>query len=308
MKSFWKGFWLLANPRFWVASTVPMLVGTALAYGMTGKFNFYWFIISLVGLYFIEIGKMAANELVDYLTGVDLAVAADHLTPFSGGRNRVIINGRLQIRDVLIITVVMLTLGGLVGLYITFFHEPRIFYIGTAGLFLAAAYSLPPFKFSYRGLGEIAVGLAFGPLIVSGAFVVQTHFFTEEVLLVSLPIGFLITNVLFINQYPDYEADKLCNKRNWVVRLGKTKGLKVYRALFVLTYLSIVALYIRTNNPLWLLSFVSLPLVIQAVRIAAAALDDIPTLVSANVNTLWAYQINGFTMLLSALLNHYFLR
>lgn len=113
MKSFWKGFWLLANPRFWVASTVPMLVGTALAYGMTGKFNFYWFIISLVGLYFIEIGKMAANELVDYLTGVDLAVAADHLTPFSGGRNRVIINGRLQIRDVLIITVVMLTLGGL---------------------------------------------------------------------------------------------------------------------------------------------------------------------------------------------------
>ena len=201
MKSFWKGFWLLANPRFWVASTVPMLVGTALAYGMTGKFNFYWFIISLVGLYFIEIGKMAANELVDYLTGVDLAVAADHLTPFSGGRNRVIINGRLQIRDVLIITVVMLTLGGLVGLYITFFHEPRIFYIGTAGLFLAAAYSLPPFKFSYRGLGEIAVGLAFGPLIVSGAFVVQTHFFTEEVLLVSLPIGFLITNVLFINQY-----------------------------------------------------------------------------------------------------------
>ena len=68
MKSFWKGFWLLANPRFWVASTVPMLVGTALAYGMTGKFNFYWFIISLVGLYFIEIGKMAANELVDYLT------------------------------------------------------------------------------------------------------------------------------------------------------------------------------------------------------------------------------------------------
>ena len=69
----------------------------------------------------------------------------------------------------------------------------------------------------------------------------------------------------------------------------------------MLTYLSIVALYIRTNNPLWLLSFVSLPLVIQAVRIAAAALDDIPTLVSANVNTLWAYQINGFTMLLSAL-------
>lgn len=306
MTSFWKGFWLLANPKFWVASTVPMLVGTSLAYGMTGKFDLYWFIISLTGLYFIEIGKMGANDLIDYLTGVDLAVAEDHLTPFSGGRNRVLITKRLRSHDVLLITVVMLFLGGLVGLYITFFREPRIFFIGTAGLFLAAAYSLPPFKFSYRGLGEIAVGLAFGPLIVSGAFVIQTHFITGEVLLVSLPIGFLITNVLFINQYPDYEADKQCNKRNWVVRLGKTKGLKVFTALFALTYLSIIALFISTHNPFWLLSFVSLPLVIHAVRIATTALDDIPNLTAANINTLWAYQINGLTMLLSALRNNNF--
>ncbi|MCR3922789.1 MAG: prenyltransferase [Firmicutes bacterium] len=305
MYRFWKGFWLLANPKFWIASTVPMLVGTALAYGVTGSFNLYWFLISIIGLYFIEIGKMAANDWVDYITGVDFAVPLENITPYSGGRNRVLVNGYLCLRDVTLIAVVMLCLGGLFGIYISLFREPQIFWIGTAGLFLAVAYSLPPFKFAYRGLGELAVGLAFGPLIVSGAFVIQTHFLTGEVFLVSLPIGFLITNILFINQYPDYEADILCNKRNWLVRLGKTKGLKLYVSLFILAYVSVIMLFILTKNPFWLLSFISLPMVIHAVRVTAISMNDIPNLIPANVSTLWVYQINGLTMLLSALLKRF---
>ncbi|NLZ93103.1 MAG: prenyltransferase [Firmicutes bacterium] len=305
MYQFWKSFWLLADPKFWIASTVPMLVGTALAYGMTGKFDLYWFIVSIIGLYCIEIGKMAVNDLVDFYTGVDFAVLPQNITPFSGGRNRVLVKGQLQPTHAVLIAIVMLSLGGLFGIYITFFREPQIFWIGTLGLFLAVAYSLPPFKFAYRGLGEIVVGIAFGPLIVSGAFVIQTHFLTGDVFLVSLPIGFLVTNILFINQYPDYEADKQCNKRNWVVRLGKRKGFKLYITLFALTYLSILIIFYTTKNPFWLLSFFSLPTVIQAVRVAAIAMDDIPTLVSANLNTIWAYQINGLAMLLSAIIKRF---
>ncbi len=305
MYQFWKSFWLLADPKFWIASTVPMLVGTALAYGMTGRFDFYWFIVSIIGLYCIEIGKMAINDLVDFYTGVDFTVPPQNITPFSGGRNRVLVKGLLQPKHAVLIAIVMLTLGGLFGIYISLFREPQIFWIGTFGLFLAIAYSLPPFKFAYRGLGEIAVGIAFGPLIVSGAFVIQTHFLTGEVLLASLPIGFLITNILFINQYPDYEADKQCNKRNWVVRLGKRKGFKLYIILFALAYLSIFVLFYITKNPFWLLSFISLPTAIQAVRITAIAMDDIPNLVSANINTLWAYQINGLAMLFSAIIKRF---
>ncbi len=305
MKRFWKGFWLLAYPKIWITSTIPMLVGTALAWGMTGCFDLYWFIVSLIGLYFIEIGKNAANDLVDYLTGADLAVAPDKITPYSGGRNRVLVNGYLQLSDAVWITVVMLSIGGLVGLYISFFREPQIFWIGTAGLFLAAAYSLPPFKLSYRGLGELAVGIAFGPLIVSGAFVIQTHFLTAEVFLVSLPIGFIIANVLFINQYPDYEADRICNKKNWVVRLGKARGLKVYIFLFALAYFSIIVLFMLTCNPFWLLSFFSLPFVFQAVRTACSFYDDITSFIPSNANTLLVYQLNGLAMLISALIHRF---
>lgn len=300
MSRFWKGFWMVADPKIWIASTVPMLVGTGLAYGMTGKFNLYWFIVSMIGLYFIEIGKNAANDLIDYLTGVDLAVTPDKITPFSGGRNRAIVNGYISLKEAALITAAMLAAGGLIGLYITLFHEPALFWIGTLGLFFAAAYSLPPFMLAYRGLGELVVGFTFGPLIVSGAFVVQAHFLTGEVLLASLPIGFLVANILFINQYPDYEADRQYNKRNWVVRLGKTKGLQVYISLFGLAYLSVVTLVVKTQNPIWLLSFISVPLVVQAIRVAIHARDDIPNILSANINTLKIYQINGLAMFLSA--------
>lgn len=305
MNRLWLGFWLVAHPKIWIASTVPMLVGTAFAYGTTGSFNFYWFAVSIIGLYFIEIGKNGANDLVDYCTGVDAAVAPENQTPFSGGRNRALVNGQVSIREVTLITIVTLGLGGLFGLYISFYREPLIFYIGTSGLFFASAYSLPPFKLAYRGLGEIVVGLTFGPLIVSGAFVVQAGFLTPEVLLVSLPIGFLIANILFINQYPDYEADKLCNKRNWVVRLGKLNALKVYITMFLLFYISILLLFVLSGNPFWLLSFISLPLVIPAIRVAANSYNDIPNFILANINTLKAYQITGATMVLSSVLKRF---
>lgn len=305
MRRFWKGFWLVADPKIWIASTIPMVVGTALAFGMTGRFNSYWFIVSLVGLYFIEIGKNAANDLVDYITGVDLAVAPENRTPFSGGRNLAIVKGYLSLNEAAMITAAMLAAGGAFGIYISLYHEPAIFWIGTLGLFFAAAYSLPPFILAYRGLGELVVGVTFGPLIVSGAFAVQAHFISGEALLVSVPIGFLVANILFINQYPDYEADLKCNKRNWVVRLGKDRGLKVYVALFALAYLSIIILFLFTGNPSWLLSFVSLPLVIHAVRVASAARNDIPNILSANINTLKVYQLNGILMVLSAVLRRF---
>ncbi|MCW3491589.1 prenyltransferase [Dethiobacter alkaliphilus] len=302
VKRLWQGFWLVAHPQIWICSTIPMLVGTALAYGTTGRFDLYWFIVGLIGLYFIEIGKNAANDLMDYATGVDLVVAPRNRTPFSGGRNRALVNGNVSVFQVTMIAVIMLGFGGVFGIYIALLREPLIFWIGLGGLFLAAAYSLPPFMLSYRGLGELSVGLAFGPLIVSGAFAIQANFITVEALLVSLPIGFLVTNILFINQFPDYEADKLCNKRNWVVRLGKTRGLKVYSGLFLLSYGSIILLLIWTRNPFWLLSFISLPFVLKAVKVAKQCYNDIPNLIGANIGTINVYQLTGFTMMVSAIL------
>ncbi len=126
-------------------------------------------------------------------------------------------------------------------------------------------------------------------------------------LLVSLPIGFLIANVLFINQYPDYEADLQGNKRNWVVRLGKEKGITIYKGLFVAAYLSILALFAVTGNPFWLVPYISIPLVRGAVNNANKYKEDIPRFIQANVNTIKTYQLTGITMMLASLMSRFFI-
>lgn len=300
----WKGFWQLADPKIWIASTVPMFVAAAYAYGKTGEFDLFWFVVSVIGIYLIEIGKNAVNEFIDYKSGVDTFVTPDKRTPFSGGK-KTIVEGKLTVEETVIIALVTILVSCAIGLAIVIFREPRVFIVGLAGVLIAVFYSLPPFKLSYRGFGEIAVGITFGPLIVIGMYLVMTHHVSIDVLLVSLPIGFLITNVLWINQYPDYEADLKGHKYNLLVRIGKQKGVIVYAALYVAAYLSLALIALVTKNPIWLMTFITIPLAVRSVNVARKYYDEIPKLVKANADTIKIYQIVGLIMILSSLASRF---
>lgn len=300
----WKGFWQLADPKIWIASTVPMFVATAYAYGKTGEFDLFWFVVSVIGIYLIEIGKNAVNEFIDYKSGVDTFVTPDKRTPFSGGK-KTIVEGKLTVEETVIIALVTILVSCAIGLAIVIFREPRVFIVGLAGVLIAVFYSLPPFKLSYRGFGEIAVGITFGPLIVIGMYLVMTHHVSIDVLLVSLPIGFLITNVLWINQYPDYEADLKGHKYNLLVRIGKQKGVIVYAALYVAAYLSLALIALVTKNPIWIVTFITIPLAVRSVNVARKYYDEIPKLVKANADTIKIYQIVGLIMILSSLASRF---
>jgi 1,4-dihydroxy-2-naphthoate octaprenyltransferase len=300
----WQGFWQLADPKIWIASTVPMVVGAAFAFGSTGRFDLYWFIVALIAVYCIEIGKNAVNEWVDYKSGVDRFITPDKRTPFSGGK-KTIVDGKLTLPEVVMIAVVTFAVACGIGLYIMFFKEMGIFWIGIAGVLLSIFYSLPPFKLAYRGLGEVTVGLTFGPLIVLGIYYLQTGRVDLSALWVSIPIGILIANVLWINQFPDYEADAQGNKRNWLVRLGKEKGVKVFALLFLAAYLWFILLAVILRNPFWLLGLVSVPLAVRAVKVAGQYYNDIPRLTEANLRMVQVYQLTGLTMTVAAILGRF---
>jgi len=300
-KRFWEGFWQISDPKIWIASTIPMAVGAAVAYSHLGSFSWYWFLVGVVAIYLLEIGKNAINEYIDFLSGVDRFVTPDKRTPFSGGK-KTIIDGKLTLKENLLIGAVTITAGSLLGLYVVFHREFAVLWIGLAGVFFALFYSLPPFKFAYRGVGEAIVGFNFGPLITTGAYLVQTHTISTEVIAVSLPLGFIIANVLWINQYPDYEADLKGGKMNGVVRLGKEKGVVVFAALFGLAYLVLLILALVSGNFLWLLPFISLPLAVRAVKVARRHFDNIPRLIEANAKTIQVYQLTGLTLIAAALL------
>lgn len=297
----WRGFWQLADPQIWVASTVPMVVGAAMAWGLRGMFNPHWFAACLVGIYLFEIGKNAINEVVDYEYGPDRFVTKETRTPFSGGK-KTIVDGLLTVGEATLIAVFTMLGGAAVGLYIAFYREMGALPIGLAGFFLATFYSLPPIKLAYRGGGEVAVGLSFGPLLLAGTYLVLTGEISMVPLVAGLSLGFLIANVLWINQYPDYEADRRGRKQNWVVRLGRHRGVKVYTLIYAAAYLSVIALALVGQSWLWLLPLGSLPLALRSVRVAQQHYDDIPRLLEANMKTVQTYQLTGLLMSIAALL------
>ncbi|KRQ86520.1 1,4-dihydroxy-2-naphthoate octaprenyltransferase [Caloramator mitchellensis] len=297
----WKGFWQLADPKIWIASTIPMLVGGLFAYTQEGKFNLFWFLVSLIGVYLIEISKNATNEVIDYLSGADRFVEGDKRTPFSGGK-KTIVDGILTVSEAKWIAGLTLLAACIIGLIIVFFWEFNVLYVGLFGVLIATFYTLPPLKLAYRGLGELAVGFTFGTLITSGIYIAMAHNFDYKVILLSLPIGFLITNVLWINEFPDYEADLKAGKKNWVVRLGKKKAATIYAILFALSYLSFIAISIVLKNPFYLLAFLTLPISITAVKIAKRYYDDIPNLIAANAKTVQLYMLTGVIMIIANIL------
>lgn len=303
-KSFWEGFWQLADPKIWIASTVPMAVGAAMAFSLENVFHAGWFLLTLLGIYLIEIGKNAVNEYVDYRSGVDIYVEPSKRTPFSGGK-KAIVDGKLTLHQAAIIAAVTMLAGVIIGLIIVFYREPAVLWIGMAGIFTALFYSLPPLKFSYRGVGELIVGFTFGPLILSGTYLVQAGTISGEAVLASLPIGFIIANVLWINQYPDFEADSKGGKYNMLVRLGKKRGLFVFIFLFAAAYCSLLVLVLVTGDFAWLLALISLPLAVRSVRVALRHYEQVPRLVEANAKTILAYQVTGAAMVLSAIISRY---
>lgn len=297
-----RGFWQVADPKIWVASTVPMALGVLLSLAYNKGFDLYWFLLALVGVYLIEIGKNAINECVDYLTGVDPGVDSEHRTPFSGGK-KTIVDGFLTVRESALIGLITMGLAATIGIYILLFRSSEVIYVGILGFILAIIYSLPPFKLCYRGFGEIAVGLTFGPLILNGMYIVMSKGYGVLPVLVSLPIGFLITNVLWINQFPDYEADKSGGKRNWVVRLGKEKSIKIYAIIFILSYLSIVLISIYTLNPIWLIALVTIPKAIGAVKNSGRNYEQINKLINSNAATVQIYILTGVLLAVATLLD-----
>ena len=230
-----KGAWMLAAPPTWTASLVPMAVGYVCALGQPGAepsaAGIFWIVASVAAMLLIETGKHAVNDLVDFRSGNDPAVDAEHQTPFSGGK-KVLTTGILTERETAAIAVLCLGAAAAIGLSIVWFWTAQIFWIGVAGVILSVIYTLPPVKLCYRGFGEVAVGLTYGPLIVLGAYFMFAENGWEIPLLLSLHIGLLITNVLVINEYPDYEADVAAGKQNLIARVGKQKGLRWYGALF----------------------------------------------------------------------------
>ena len=125
-----------------------------------------------------------------------------------------------------------------------------VLWLGIIGFLSGLFYTAPPFRFSSRkGLGELLIGLNFGPLLVAGSTLVQTGELLPEAILAGVPLGFLIAAVVYINEFPDHDSDKVTGKNTLIVVFGPEKARVGYVALVSGAFLSIVFLVLNGTFP-----------------------------------------------------------
>jgi 1,4-dihydroxy-2-naphthoate polyprenyltransferase len=233
--SFWQGFWRLADPKISLASFAGMYLGACMA-ARTQQLEWNWLLLTVLGVFLVEVAKNASGEVVDFDSGTDLAVSEQDRSPFSGGK-RVMVDALLTRGQTNAIAAVCYGLAVVIGLGLVWWRDVNILFFGVAGIALAWFYHSGPLKLSYRGLGELAVAIAYGPLVVCGTYLVQAGVVAAVVLQASISLGILVAAFLWVNQWPDFSADEACGKRNLVVQLGRDKALSAYIALMLIAYL-----------------------------------------------------------------------
>lgn len=215
------------------------------------------------------------NELSDHESGID---ARTRRTPFSGG------SGMLQagLTTPLQVTIAAygaLLAAGAVGLYFAWASGWPILVLMASGALAIRFYTS---HLARWGIGELASGLTLGSLVVIGAHYALTSFMTPDILYISIPAGILTTLLLFLNEFPDAEADRRGGRRHLVILLGTKRSAVLYAIGVLLVFALIAAGPFLLNIPhAVLLALAALPLGAAAAFLAWRHHDDPPRLVRA---------------------------
>ena len=289
----WALFLNATRAPFLTATVVPVLLGTAIAY-KDGSLNLGLFFLTLLGAILFHLATNVMNDYHDHTGGADEANFTP--TPFGGG-SRVIQRGLMEPEKVRNLALGFYAGGIAVGLLLAALAGWQLLLFGVVGILLSYLYTAPPFRLSYRGLGELSVGIGFGPVMVMGAYWIQTRQWSNEAFLASLSVGLLIAAVLYINEFPDRIWDLRAGKRTLLTRLSIPAAVSGYIALIAAAYLIVVAGVILQILP-WptLLALATIPMAWKAVQGLRQNHSYPYRLIPANANTIFAHLYTGLLL------------
>ena len=261
------GFLTLRTTRlpFLTATIVPVTLGILIA-ASHGFFDPIAALLTIIGACFVQLGLNTANDVFDTMSGADDANVTP--TQFSGG-SRVIQYGLVSLRQMATLSTVFYVLAGVIGLILLATHgSTALLVIGVVGFIVSLGYTAPPLKFVYRGLGEIAVALGFGPLMLLGAYVVQTGgALAWEPFVASIPVALLVALILYVNEIPDRRGDARAGKRTLPVRFSETTVITGYNVAVAAAYVILVAGVVVGILPIpVLLMLLTIPLALKVSR------------------------------------------
>ena len=316
---------------FTLASILPMVI-VAVLLNQMNSLSIINAIISIIGIISVHIFGNLYNDYFDVKSGTDevnneyFNVGDKSLilrgAQISGG-SRAIELGLITLKKTKNLGNIMLLIASfcVISLSINIYLETNSFknilgiiVIGFLGSFLAYFYTAKPLRLSARkGLGEIVIFLTFGPLLTLGSLFAMSNtpldinFHTlKDFILIGIPLGLLTTNILFINQFPDYQSDKKSDKINLVVLFGKKLSRWIYLLNLMLIFFStfyfikeIHRFVPQFNNNIFYISFSIIFLYGLYIFSGLLKYYDSRKLINYNIHTIYYQIIFCFALILT---------
>jgi 1,4-dihydroxy-2-naphthoate octaprenyltransferase len=294
------------RPKFFPASVLPVLAGSAWGFMVAGRFDLFVFILALLATVCVHASANVLNDVGDDAGGTDRR-NDDRIYPYTGG-SRFIQTGIMTASGMARLGISLIGIAAIAGLVLLLSKGTMVLWFGVAGLLLAVLYSLGPVRLASTGLGELSVGIAFGVLPVTGAAWLQSGSLGLDVFLFSIPVSVWVTAILLINEVPDIAADGATGKRTLPVRVGLGGTSVIYLLLHATGVAALAWLALRGGLPAWTVIVPGLLLVLawQAARAIRTGIADRPAMTRAIEMTLGIHTIGSVWLTVCALFVAFF--
>lgn len=281
--------WIIATrPWSFPASAMPALFAMAYVFYMQDSIeSIHWGygVAALLGAVLFQASGNLIGDYFDYMYKVDRKESL--------GSSRMLVDGVFTPKTIFWFGIIVLCMGILLGLFLWSQTGNDLLWIGIVGALGTFFY----YKLKYMALGDVLIFVIYGPLIALGTAFVMTNQLYWEVVVLSIPIAFLVVNILHANNTRDMRDDKLANIKTQALLLGE-KGSRIqYTFLAIGAYVA-VAIFVLLNmiSPLALLVIVTLPLAKKNINLIKQAKIDKPEIIK-DLDAMSAQLVMAFTLM-----------
>jgi len=219
----------------WVAYAAGAYGAASLGYAF--DLRIFW--LGYLWLFLVEVATVLSNEYQDYNTDRQ----NKYFGPFTGG-SRVIVDNQLSFKEVKNGIILSIVLSLLVAVLLLSILSGSILSAGLLMIVLfimALGYTIPPLRLSYKGLGELDVGITHSFGVILCGFVFQGGSIVDSFpWLLSVPLFLALIPSIILAGIPDYEADKMVLKNSIPIIFGRKGAVKIAMFFVIVSALTAV--------------------------------------------------------------------
>ena len=289
-------WWRAFRFHYTSASFMPGILGGMVAWTKDGEFHAGYFLVVVLGLVLNHVALNMTDDYFDLRHLIDV-VGSDSANPYTGGSGT-LSAGLIRPGTFKGVFAFCYAIAIGIGVFLGVVRGPVVFVLLGFGFFCAFFYTAPPIQFGYRGFGELAQLVCFGPGIGLGAYYVQTQRMSWEAFWTTLPLGIMLFSMITINEIPDYLEDRKGGKLNLVARFGREAGVRLFWVSLCSAY-AVIGIGMVLGKIPWLggISLLTLPIAWKTISLLRRHCLQPAKMAPANFAMMCTHNITGILLI-----------